>query len=151
VSAYPDPPRRVVLTLADLRALTVLERARACAISGVADRDLAGLLRTVAGRNSEPAELELAVTLLYAMVLQLERRRDPAISWEDVQTWDVAIDLDANSVDPIADAEAAATVDAALATGLPPAIAGDLTMAQLERYGQAAETRQRGRRSRARA
>lgn len=142
MSEYPDPPRRVVLTLADLRGMTVLERARACAVAGVAERDLAGLLRTVSARQGDPAELEAAVTLLYAMVYQLERRRDPAADWPTVQTYDVALDLEAG--DPIADAEARAAVDAAIVTGLPPDVAGDVTMAQLERYGEVADEQARG-------
>jgi hypothetical protein len=145
---YPDPPRRVVLTLAALGSMTVLERARACAIVGIPERDLVGLLRTVQGGRGDPHETETGVLLLYALCWQLERRRDPAMAWETVQTFDLVIDLETR--DPIAEAEAHASVDAAIATGLPPAVAGDLTMDQLERYSERAKEREtatrRGRR-----
>jgi len=138
-------PRRVELTLAELRGLTILERARACAVAGVAEHELAGMLRAVVGRQGTPAELERAVELLYAIALQLERRTDPAATWADAQLWDLALRLDESAADPIADAEAAASVAAARATGLPPAVAGELTLAQLEAYG-AAERKPRTRR-----
>jgi hypothetical protein len=133
MTAYPEP-RRIVLTLPDLRRLTVLERARACAIAGIGEREIRPLLVAVTSRQGEPADLERGVLLLYAIALQLERRLDPALTWEAAQTWDLAVDLDA-APDPVAEAEAHAAVEAALATGLPPAEAGELTLAHLEAYG----------------
>jgi hypothetical protein len=131
VSEFPDA-RRVVLELADLRRLTVLERARACAVANVAEREIGPLLRAVTSRKGEPAELERAVLLLYAIAYQLGRRREPALTWEETQGWDLALDLD--KADPVAEAEAHASVEAGLATGLPPGVAGDLTLAQLDAY-----------------
>lgn len=130
---YPEA-RRVVLELADLRRLTILERARACAITGIAEQEIGPLLRAVSSRDGSPADLERGVTLLYAIAYLLERRLDPSLSWEEAQTFDLALDLDA-APDPIAEAEATASVEASLATGLPPAIAGELTLAQLDAYG----------------
>jgi hypothetical protein len=132
VSEYPDP-RRIVLTLADLRRLTVLERARACAIAGISEEQISGLLRAVVAHKGDPAELERAVTLLYAIAYQLERRLDRSLSWDEAQTFDLALDLEAG--DPVEDAAARASVETSLATGLPPNIAGELTLAQVEAYG----------------
>ena len=128
---YPEP-RRVVLRLADLRRLTVLERARACAVAGIAESDIGDLLRAVTGHTGSPETLERAVTLLYAIAYQLGRRLDPELAWLDVQTWDLALDLE--TADAEEDAAARASIEASLATGLPPDVAGDLTLAQLDAY-----------------
>jgi hypothetical protein len=129
----PDP-REVVVTLAGIRSLTILEIARAAAIAGVRRSEAEHLLRSLNDPHGDPADLERGALMLYAWALMLERRRDPAASWEDAQTWRVILDLDA--VDPIADAEAEASVAAARATGLPPDAAGALTLAQAEAYGE---------------
>lgn len=131
--SYPTPAR-VVLTVADIRSMTVLERARACATVGVRETEIAPLLRAVSSHRGSPEELERAVELLYAMAYQLGRRIEPALTWADAQTWELALDLD-GPMDPLAEAEARAGVEASLATGLPPAEAGELTLAQLEAYG----------------
>jgi hypothetical protein len=149
VSAYPDA-RRVVVTYADLRRLTILERARACAIANVGEDELSHLVDAVIRHEGTAVDLERGSTLFYAMALQLERRLDRELTWEDAQTWDIALDLEAR--DEIADAEARASVDAAIATGLPPAIAGELTLAQLDAYREHADElskrrRRRGKRS----
>ena len=133
MTEYPEP-RRVVLALADTRRLTILERARACAIAGVAEKQIAGLLLAVAGDDASPEQIELGATLLYALAWQLERRLDPAVSWAEAQTWSLALDL-TGPPDPVAEAEARASVEAALATGLSPAVAGELSLAQVEAYG----------------
>jgi hypothetical protein len=132
VSAYPEP-RRVVLTLADTRRLTVLERARACGVAGIAVADIGPLLRAVASREGDAQTLETGVLVLYAIAYQLERRLDPSITWADAQTWDLALDLETEP-DAADELEAEESVEAALATGLPPAVAGQLTMAQLDAY-----------------
>jgi hypothetical protein len=150
--SYPDA-RRVVLSLADLRRLTVLERARACAIVGIAESDIGELLRAIASRKGDPDELERGVLLLYALAYMLERRIDPELTWEQAQGLDLALDLEASASDPVAEAEARASVETALATGLPPAVAGELTLAQLDAYRtvraeQAQASRPRTRRAR---
>ena len=63
-----------------------------------------------------------------------ERRLDPSLSWEAAQAVDLVLDLEASAADPVAEAEATATVEAALATGLPPAVAGELSLAQVDAY-----------------
>jgi hypothetical protein len=143
VSEYPTP-RRIVLSLADTRRLTVLERARACALAGIAPAEIGPLLRAVAAQQGDAAALESGVTLLYAIAYQLERRIDPALAWADAQSWDLALDLES---EPDAGDELAAeeSVEYAIATGLPPAVAGELTMAQLDAY------RHHGKRKRRRA
>jgi hypothetical protein len=149
VSRYPDA-RRVAVTYADLRRLTILERARACAIANVGEEELGRLVDAVTHHEGTPADLERGSTLFYAMALQLERRLEPGLTWEDAQTWNVELDLEQR--DEIADAEARASVDAAIATGLPPAVAGELTLAQLDAYREHADDiakrrRRRGKRS----
>jgi len=133
VDSAPIDPRDVTLTLAGVRSLTVLEIARACAISGVRNTDATRLLRSLTDPAGDPADLQRATELLYACALMLERRADPAWTWEQAQTWRLVFDLDAGA-DPIAEAEAEASVDAAIATGLPPDVAGELTWAQAEQY-----------------
>lgn len=147
MSDYPAPPRRVVVPLPALRALTILERARAAAVAGVAERDIGPLMRAMIAHEAEPAMLELGALLFYAIAWQLERRRDPSVTFEEVQRWDLALDLEA-TLDPVAEAEAQASVEASIATGLPPDEAGELTMAQLEAY---ADVRRRQRRAQRRA
>lgn len=147
-SNIPDP-ERVVLTLPDLRRLTILERARAAAVVGVAERELGTLLRSVTSGDADPEQVTRGIELLYAMAWQLRRRTEPGATWATAQTWDVVLDLD-GPPDPIAEAEATASVEAAIATGLPPSVAGDLTLAQLDAYAhvrrEAARPRRRGRR-----
>ncbi len=140
---YPEP-RRVVLSLADTRRLTILERARACALAGVPESEIGPLLRAVSSHTGDAHALETGALLLYALAYQLERRVDPGVTWDDAQTWDLALDLEAG--DPVAEAEAEASVDAALATGLPPAVAGELTLAQLDAYRTHGKRHKRGRR-----
>ena len=125
-------PRPVTVTLAGIRSLTILEIARAAAISDVPRGDAERLLRSLNDPAGNPADLERAALMLYAWALMLERRANPALTWEQAQTWRVTFDLDA--ADPIAEAEAAASVEAAIATGLPPDVAGSLTLAQSEAY-----------------
>lgn len=149
MSRYPEP-RRIAVTLGDLRRLTILERARACSIAGVGEAELERLVDAVIRHEGSPDDLERGSTLFYALALQLERRLDPATTWEDAQTWDLALDLETR--DEMADAEARASVDAAIATGLPPAVAGELTLAQLDAYREHADEiakrrRRRGKRA----
>ena len=125
-------PRPVTVTMAGIRSLTILEIARASAISDVPRGDAERLLRSLNDPNGNPADLERAALMLYAWALMLERRANPALSWDEAQTWRVTLDLDA--VDPIAEAEASASVEAAVATGLPPDVAGNLTLAQSDAY-----------------
>lgn len=133
----PRPePRPVTLTLGGVRSLTILEIARASAIAGVRREDTERLLRSLNNPAGDPADLERAAELLYAWALMIERRRDPALTWEEAQTWRVTFDLDA--ADVIADAEADAAVAAAIATGLTPADAGQLTLAQADAYDRRA-------------
>ena len=147
MSRYPDA-RPIALTYADLRRMTVLERARACAIAGVGESEIGALVDAVIRHEGSAEDLAKGAELLYAMALQLERRLDPALTWDDAQGWAVSVDLTAT--DPIADAEARASVEAAIGTGLPPAVAGELTLAQLDEYRLSAADRDKRRKRRAR-
>lgn len=130
-SRYPQP-RVVRMTWSDAVSLTVLETARACATAGVSDRDAQRLMRAIVSGQGSPEEIEAGTLLYYAIAWQLERRIDPAVSWEQAQTW--RVELDAAVRDPIVEAEAHAAVSAALETGLPPDVAGELTAAQMGAY-----------------
>jgi hypothetical protein len=143
---YPEP-RRVPITYADTRRLTLLERARACVLAGVDEDDLGPLLEATAKRHATPEQALLATRCFYAIAYELELRLDRSISWEEAQTWDVVLDLTAPA-DPIAEAEARTSIEASLATGLPPAVAGDLTLAQLDAYGRIRADAAKGRRTR---
>jgi hypothetical protein len=135
-------PRAVVVTIADIRSLTWLEVARAAVIAGVKRRDWIRYIRAVGDEDAEPADQLAGALLGYAWAYVLVRRDEPGVTWDQAQTWDVQIDATAGP-DPIAEAEADARVEAALATGLPPAIAGDLSIAELEAYETRLETARR--------
>jgi len=136
-----EEPREVILTRGAVRGLTVLEGARACAIAGVRATESDALMRRLLRGEGDPDELLRATELMYACALMLERRRDPSLSWDEAQRWRVVFDVDAD--DSIADAEAEASVAAALATGLPPDVAGQLTLAQTEAYAAAGASSRR--------
>ena len=139
-------PKDVTLTLGDIRGLTILEAARANTLADVRQSDVARLLGMLDRQDAEPELVEKAFTLLYAYAYQLARREDPATTWPEAQTWRVALDLETR--DDLADAEAKASVDAAIVTGLPPAVAGSLTVAQMEEYRAISDERQRSARQR---
>jgi hypothetical protein len=107
-------------------------------------------MRSLVAGDGPPAELETAALLFYAIAYELERRSDPALTWDEAQTWDVKLDVATR--DPIADAEARAAVETAIATGLSPADAGRLTMAEVGAYADVhAEQARAARRRRPRA
>ena len=142
--SYPEP-RRIEITWSDIRGLTVLEAARACALAGVSPADAERLIAAYALAQLEPAEVLTAATLLYAIVLQLERRNDPAATWEAVQLLQVALNAeDPDRLEELATAEARAEVEAAIATGLPPHEAGQLTMRQVGAYREVAAAAREG-------
>jgi hypothetical protein len=142
-------PREVVLTLSMARGLTVLESARALALAGVRQADAESLLARFARRSAEPNELLAAAELVYALAYQYARRTEPGVTWDEAQTWRVVLDLE--TVDELAEAEAIASVDAALVTGLPPSQAGELSLAQLEEYRRVNEERDKRAKRRRRA
>lgn len=132
-------PRRVTITLAGIRSLTILEIARASATAHVKRSETERILRSVTRADGDPADLERGALLLYAWAWQLVRRDEPAVSWEEAQTWRVEFDLDAT--DELAEAEADATVRAAALTGLSPTEAGGLTLAEMDVYAEIAAGR----------
>lgn len=134
-------PRVVTVSIAGIRSLTILEIARASAIANVKRTDTERLLRTLVNRDTDPADLERGATLLYAWAFQLVKRDEPATTWEDAQTWRVVFDVE--TVDDVADAEADASVRAAVATGLPPHEAGELTLREMDVYAELAADRNR--------
>lgn len=131
MSGYPEP-RELVVPWADTQRLTVLEQARACVLAGVKPARANALMRAYASGQAEADDVLAGATLLYAVAYELELRRDPALAWEAFQGWRVTVD--ARAVDPMIEAEAAAAVQTAIATGLPPAVAGELTMAEVAAY-----------------
>lgn len=134
-------PRPVTLTLAGIRSLTILEAARANTLAGVRQSDVGRFMRLLEKQNAPPEELELAFTLLYAYAYELARRDEPGLTWAEAQTWRVELDLEAG--DELAEAEARASVQAAVLTGLPPAVAGELTQSQLAEYHEINAERER--------
>jgi len=131
-------PRRVTVTIGDVKRLTILELARAQATARVRQSDAERLLRTLVDPAADPGELELAARLLYAWTWQLVRRDEPSVTWEEAQTWRVELDLDAVD-DPFVDDEARAVVEVAVATGLSPREAERVTFAELEAYQEVGE------------
>ena len=129
-------PRRVTVSLAAIKGLTILEIARASATAGIKRSDTERLLRTMIEPDADPAELERGALLLYAWAWQLVKRDEPATSWEDAQTWRVEFDL--SDTGELEDAEAEALVAAATLTGLSPAEAGRLTLAEMNAYAELA-------------
>jgi hypothetical protein len=153
---YPEP-RRIVLTWADSMSLTVLEQARACVLAGIGQRDAARLQRALIDESASPDDVLRGTTLWYAIAYELELRRDPSITWEEAQRWRLAFDpAGRDTRAELLEAEAEARVTAALATGIPPEQAGDLSMADLAAYRDVRargerEARRRGRRGKRRA
>lgn len=132
-------PRAVTVTLGDIRSLTILEIARAGVTAGVNRADTEGLLRSLVRPDSPPEDLERGALLMYAWAWQLTKRDEPQVTWDEAQTWRVTFDLDAS--DPIAEAEADATVRAAALTGLPLEEAAKLTVAEVDVYAELAASR----------
>jgi hypothetical protein len=132
-------PRPFVVTVPAMRGLTILEAARANALAGIAQKDAERLVRSLGSAATDPGTLELAATLLYAYAYQLARRDEPDLTWAEAQTFRVTLDLEAR--DEAADAEAEASVQAAVLTGLPPSEAGALTLAQMGEYRSIAAER----------
>lgn len=131
MSSYPTP-RRVVLAWADTQSLTVLEQARACVLAGVKPADAGKLMRRYASGEAEPEEILAGATLFYAIAYELELRRTPGLAWDEAQSWDVKVAV--GEPDPMIEAEARARVETSIATGLPPSVAGELTMAEISAY-----------------
>ena len=149
---YPEP-RRVVLSWADSMSLTVLEQARACVLAGVGQREAARLQRSIVDESADPDDMLRGTTLWYAIAYELELRRDPSITWEEAQRWRVVFDAAGRDQRAeMQEAEAEARVSAALATGIPPEQAGELSMADLAAYrdvrARAERQAKRGRRPR---
>jgi hypothetical protein len=135
-------PRPVTLTLGDIRSLTALEVARANTLAGIRQKDVKRFMRLIDHlEDAPPEEVELTFTLLYAYVYQVIKRTEPEATWAEAQQWRLELDLEA--IDEEADAEARASVQAAVLTGLPPMIAGELTQAQLEEYRAIGAERER--------
>lgn len=132
-------PRNVVVTLAGIKSMTILEIARASVIANIKRSETERLLRNLVRNDADPSELERGALLLYAWAFQLVKRDEPDLTWEDAQTWRVTFDLDIT--DPMQEAEAEARIAAALATGLPPAIAEQLTLADMGVYAELAKVK----------
>ena len=133
-------PREVLFTLAQSRELSVLESARALATAGVRQSDAIRLLGSLGRADADPDDVVAGAELLYALAWQYVKRTEPGTTWSDAQSWRVVLDLEAPR-DHVADAEAIASVDAAIVTGLPPSVAGELSLAQLEEYRRVADER----------
>jgi hypothetical protein len=141
-SRYPEP-RRVEISTADVLGLTVLEWARVSVVADVARERLAGLTRLAVTNTGEPAEIEAAARVVYAIALMLERRLDPAISWDEAQTWRVVMRR-APAEAALIEAEAEAEVSAAILTGTPvEPRAGALRIAHVAAYGKAHEAQRK--------
>lgn len=143
MSEYPEP-RTVVVPWGATQRLTVLESARACVLAGVKPEQAQRLMRRYASGQAEAEELLEGALLLYAITYELELRRDPSVTWDEWQRVRVSVDVTAR--DPMLEAEAHAAVNAALATGLPPAVAGELTMAEVAAYNDVRAEHERGHR-----
>lgn len=148
MSSYPEP-RTVLISWSDLQSLTVLEQARACVLAGIKPAEASALMRDYATGDGSPEDLLRGALLFYAVAYELELRRDPELSWSAAQGWRVQLDA---TRDPLIAAEAEAKVRTALATNLPPEVAGDLSMAEVEAYNAVrAEAERAARRPRRRA
>lgn len=132
-------PRRVDFTLADRRRLTVVEIARACAAADVGPQDADGMFARLVKGQGTGDEFLRAVTLTTAFAWQLAKRDEPDLTLDDALAWDLHVIV--GEPDRVQDAEAALTVAAAVATGLSPREAGQLTAAELDEYGTHWRTR----------
>jgi hypothetical protein len=128
-----DEPRAIELTWRMVRSLTNLELARALATAGLRPSEWERAFSAYLRNELEAVQLLEVMTFLYAVAWQAVRRTEPAVTWAEAQSWRVEFNA-AASLDELAEAEAVASVDAALVTGLPPREAGELTLAQMEEY-----------------
>lgn len=135
--SYPVP-RVVEYTTADVLGLTVLEWARVSTIARVPRKELGRLARlAVSPDDASPEELETAAEVMYAIALQLERRLDRALTWDDAQGWRVVI-RQAPAELALVEAEAEAEVMASMLSGAPIVDrAGELSLAHVNAYGRA--------------
>jgi hypothetical protein len=134
----------VEFTTADLLGLTALEWARVSVLAKVPQDRLNELARAAIDHRASPEEIELGTLILYAAALQLERRINPALTWDDAQTWHVAI-RSAPEESRAIEAEADAVVQAAMISGAPVVErAGDLTVAHMAAYGRARDRARAG-------
>lgn len=131
----------VTVTPTQIANMTWLEIARAAALAGVKRKDWSGVIHATNDPDADPAEMLRGTLLGYAWAYVLVRRDEPAVTWDEAQTWAVAITND--PIDPALEDEARAAVEAALVTGLPPHEAGALTSAELAVYAEFAGARER--------
>lgn len=144
---YPAP-RRVTFSPADLLTLTPLETARVSVLADASLESLVPLLERLGQPDRTPVEVERGTLVAYAIALQLERRLDRALSWDDAQTWDVHVDYSDLAALRLVRAEAEAQVAAAMLTGAPVApTAAEVTLAQMAEYGRVHERARRARRA----
>jgi phage terminase large subunit-like protein len=130
-------PRIVYVSPTDIAGMTWLEIARAAALAGVKRGDWTAAIHATADVNAEPAEALRGTLLAYAWAYVLVRRDEPAVTFDEAQTWDVRVTNE--PIDPALDDEARASVEAAILSGLPPHEAGKLTTSELAAYAELAE------------
>jgi hypothetical protein len=127
-------PGPFVLSLADIRDLTVLELMRACSLAGVRRSEFAELTAALADAGADPELAYRAALLAYAVAHVRELRDNPAASWAQAQTRDLTIGEPDAAAEAVADDAARMLAEVAVLTGSTPEAAGRLTVRELDAY-----------------
>jgi hypothetical protein len=123
-----------VLTLADIRDLTVLELMRACALAGVRRAEFAELTAALGDAGADPELAYRAALLAYAVAHVRELRDHPEASWAEAQRRSLTIGEPDELADAVADDAARMIAEVAVLTGTTPEAAGRLTVRELDAY-----------------
>lgn len=130
-----------VLTLADIRNLTVLELMRACALAGVRRSEFGDLTAALADAGADPELAYRAALLAYAVAHVRELRTNPAATWAEAQARELTIGEPDAAAELVADDAARMLAEAAVLTGSTPEAAGRLTVRELDAYAAVREGR----------
>lgn len=134
-------PGAFVLTLADIRDLTVLELMRACALAGVRRAEFSALTAALGNDGADPELAYRAALLAYAVAHVRELRADPGATWADAQRRELTMGDPDELADAVADDAARMIAEAAVLTGQGPEAAGRMTVRELEAYAAVREGR----------
>lgn len=124
----------IVLSIADIRELTVLELMRACAIAGVRRSEFAALTAALGEAGADPDLAYRAALFAYAVAHVRELRTRPDASWADAQLRELTISAVDTEAEAAADDAARMLAEVAVLTGATPAEARALTVRELDAY-----------------
>ena len=130
-------PRRVAVAAQDLRTLTGAELFTCLAWAGLTRAGLTEALQALQDPEGDPGWGLRGMRFLQgaALVLQLRDHPDPRPTWEEAMEWDVTADL-SEAEDPLEADRLEYRVAASIATGLAPAEAELVPVAEVEAFAR---------------